>query len=190
MKNFAWKRTRKIQNLLDLHYATIATICCVQSLRFYHWTKDHIFFFQMLWKDSLSKKITLEYDLSCIITQDGISFSRKYDVVLWTENKRWSFSKNTRKYDVFFKCFEKMVFPKKSHWNMTFLASSGKMTSVFLETMIFFLWWKTNDGLSKKVHGNMMFSVHSIKMVLLFPTNYEIILLSKKRRWSSPEKYT
>ena len=47
-----------------------------------HCTKDHIFFSQMLWKDSLSKKITLEYNLSCIVTKDGISFSRKYDVIL------------------------------------------------------------------------------------------------------------
>ena len=28
--------------------------------------------------------------------------------------------KNTWKYDIFFKCSEKMVFSKKSHWNMIF----------------------------------------------------------------------
>ena len=31
--------------------------------------------------------------------------------------------KNTWKYDIFFKCSEKMVFPKKLHWNMIFLIS-------------------------------------------------------------------
>ena len=34
--------------------------------------------------------------------------------------------------------FKKMVFPKKSHWNMISLVSSGKMVFLFLENMIFF----------------------------------------------------
>ena len=29
--------------------------------------------------------------------------------------------KNTWKYDIFFKCPKKMIFPKKLHWNMIFL---------------------------------------------------------------------
>ena len=37
--------------------------------------------------------------------------------------------KSTWKYDIFFKCFEIMVFPKTSHWNMIFLLSSGKFFS-------------------------------------------------------------
>ena len=48
--------------------------------------------------------------------------------------------KNTWKYDIFIKCSEKVVFPKKSHWNMIFLISSGKMTFVFPGNMICFLW--------------------------------------------------
>ena len=55
----------------------------------------------MFSKDSLTKKIALEYDLSCIIRKDGISFSRKYDFFLKTENEKRSFSKNMCKYDVF-----------------------------------------------------------------------------------------
>ena len=47
-----------------------------------HCTKNHVFFFQMFWKDGLSKKITLEYDLSYIIRKDHISFSRKYHLIL------------------------------------------------------------------------------------------------------------
>ena len=39
----------------------------------------------------------------------------------WTRNERWFFSRNTRKFDTFSKCSEKMVFWKKSHWNMIFL---------------------------------------------------------------------
>ena len=36
----------------------------------------------MFWKDFPSKKLALEYDLSCIIWKDGISFSQKYDLIL------------------------------------------------------------------------------------------------------------
>ena len=47
--------------------------------------------------------------------------------------------KNTWKYDPFFKCSEKIFFPKKSHRNMIFLVPSGKMAFLFLENMIIFL---------------------------------------------------
>ena len=39
--------------------------------------------------------------------------------------------KNTWKYDVFFKCSEKMVFPKYSHQGLIFFVKSGKMVFVF-----------------------------------------------------------
>ena len=45
-----------------------------------HCTENNIFFFQMSGKDALSKKIALENDLSCIIGNADISFSRKYDL--------------------------------------------------------------------------------------------------------------
>ena len=48
--------------------------------------------------------------------------------------------KNMWKYDIFFKCSENIVSPKKSHWNIIFLLSSGKMAFLFFrENMIFFL---------------------------------------------------
>ena len=53
---------------------------CEPSKESAHYTKNQIFFFQASWKDGLSKKIALEYDLSCIIGKDDISFSRKYDL--------------------------------------------------------------------------------------------------------------
>ena len=39
--------------------------------------------------------------------------------------------KNTWKYDIFFKCSEKMVFPKNSRLNMIFFVISGKMVFLF-----------------------------------------------------------
>ena len=45
-------------------------------------TKNHISFFQMYWKDGLSKNIALEHDLSCITRKDDIFFLQKYDLIL------------------------------------------------------------------------------------------------------------
>ena len=42
----------------------------------------------MFRKDGLSKKIALEYNLSYIMRKHGISFSRRYDIFLRTENER------------------------------------------------------------------------------------------------------
>ena len=39
----------------------------------------------------------------------------------------------------FSNCSEKLIFHEKSHWNMIFLLSSGKMALLFSENMIFFL---------------------------------------------------
>ena len=46
------------------------------------------FFFKMFSKNGLSKKVALEYYLSCIIRKDDISLSRKYDPILSAENER------------------------------------------------------------------------------------------------------
>ena len=122
----------------------------------------------------------------------------------------------------FSKCFEKMVFPKKSHWNMTFLVSSGEMIFLFPENMILFfrrkmtdsfskkcmkiwymfyiqMFWKDDlssiirnngisfdgrkmkDDLSQKIHRNMMFSVCSVKMIFLFPTNMKLHSVKKPK---------
>ena len=69
------------------------------------------------------------------------------------KKKKW-------KYDIFFKCYEKMIFLKKWHWNMIFLIPWGKMAFLFHENMIFFYGREMKDDISQKIHGNMMFSVY------------------------------
>ena len=66
-------------------------------------------------KRGSSQKITLEYDLSCVIRKEDISLSQKYDIILQTKTER---------------------------------SSSSKI-----------------------IHGKMIFSVYSVKMVFLFPAN-------------------
>ena len=47
--------------------------------------------------------------------------------------------KNRSKYDIFCKCSEKIVFPKKMHWNMIFLVLSRNMVFHFPKNMILLL---------------------------------------------------
>ena len=46
-------------------------------------------FLQVFWKDNLSKKLALEYNLSSIIRKDDISISRKYDLILYLLTWNW-----------------------------------------------------------------------------------------------------
>ena len=106
----------------------------------------------------------------------------------------------TKNHIFFFQIFRKMVFPKKSHWNMIFLALSGKMIFLFPENMILFFRHKRKDDLSQKntwkydiffkcsekmvfpknSRLNMIFFVISGKMVFLFSRKYDIFSLGGK----------
>ena len=79
-----------------------------------HCTRNHISFFRTSWKDGLSKKIALEYDLPCIIGKDIFLFPESMILYLRRKMKDDLSQKNTRKYDIFFKLSEKMVFPKRA----------------------------------------------------------------------------
>ena len=50
-------------------------------------------------------------------------------------------------YFIFFKCSEKMVFPKKLRWNMIFLVLLGKIIFLFGENIILFFREKMKDHL-------------------------------------------
>ena len=123
------------------HLPSFAMLTIKMYFKFFSLHGKPYFVFRNVLKRWSFQKIAPEYDLSCIIRKDDISFPRKYDLVLYVENERlYFFKKSTRKYDIFFKCSEKTVFPKKSHWNMIILLSSGKMTFLFPPKKICFLW--------------------------------------------------
>ena len=66
-------------------------------------------------EDGLSKKFALEYGLSCcIIRKDDIFFPENMILFCKWKMKDDLSQKNTWKYDTFFKCPKKMVFPKKN----------------------------------------------------------------------------
>ena len=96
-------------------------LSCLIGKDYFSFSRKHIFFFrrkmkydlsrkkymetryflQMFWKDDLLKKIALGYVISRIIWKDGISFPENLIVFLWTENEKWSFSRNAWNYDIF-----------------------------------------------------------------------------------------
>ena len=43
------------------------------------------------------------------------------------------------------------------------------------------------DDLSQKIHGNMMFSLHSAKVVFLFPTNMKLPFCQKSKGYLLPK---
>ena len=116
-----------------------------------HCTTNHIFFLWTSWKDGLSKKIAVEYDFSCIIRKDDISFSRNYDLTRWTENERWPFLKNAH----FFWPSENMVFPKRAVPAHDLSCIIWKIGIFSPKTWPFHPGQKAKDCLSQEIHRNM-----------------------------------
>ena len=75
-------------------------------------------------------------------------FSRKYDLVLWTENGRSSLSKDTTEDYIFCKCSEKMNFQKTAL--ECDLSCIIRKDDIFFENMILFLRQERKDDLSQK----------------------------------------
>ena len=85
----------------------------------------------------------------------------------------------------FSKCSERIVFSKASHQNMIFLLYYLESQYFFsLKCMILSFRWKMKDDLSQKRHRNIIFSVYSVKMVFLFPTNMILPLCQAKMIFS------
>ena len=69
--------------------------------------------------------------------------------------------KNTRKYDIFFKRSEKMVFLKSAALGHDLSYITQKDGIFSPETWYFFLGRKVRDDLSQEIHGNMVFYVYT-----------------------------
>ena len=84
----------------------------------------------MFWKDGLSKK--LHWNMIFLVLSGKMIFIFPENMILFFRHKRKDDlpQKNTCKYDIFFKCSEKMVFPRNPHLNTIIFVTSGKM--VFL----------------------------------------------------------
>ena len=145
-----------------------------------HCTKNHIFFFQMFWKDGLSSHwnmtwIALGYDTSCTTSWKMIFFFPENMILFYRRKMKDDLSQeNTWKHDIFFKCSEKIAFPKKITPEHELSRTIRKDGISFSRKYDIFSRRKVKDDLSQKIRGNMMFSVYSVKMVPLFPTNMKL----------------
>ena len=68
--------------------------------------------------------------------------------------------KNTLKYDIFFKCSEKMVLSKETALGHDLSCIIWK-DGIFSPKTYFFLGRNARDHLFQEIHGNMKFSVHT-----------------------------
>ena len=127
----------------------------------FHCTENHIFFFQTSWKDGLSKKIALEFDLSCIIRKDDVSFSRKYDLTPWRKIKYGLSQKKYTEIWYFLQMFWKdCLFKKDRAGTWSFLHHLEWWYFFSQKHGIFSLGGKRErDESSQEIRGSMIFSI-------------------------------
>ena len=105
------------------------------------------FLFQNVLKNGLSINIALENDIFCIFRKGGVLFPKNMILFTKCHMKDYIFQKNTWKYNIFSKCYEKIVFSKKSHrcffnfrkvffcfffWKFRIFSFDGKRKMVFI----------------------------------------------------------
>ena len=88
----------------------------------------------------------LHWDMIFLVLSGKMIFLFPENIILFFRRKMKNdlSQKSTWKYDILFKCSEKMVFPKKSLWNIIFLVVSVKMIFLFPENVILLFTWKYN----------------------------------------------
>ena len=103
----------------------------VHLIYFVHRTKKPYFCFPNVLKWSFHKNRTGIWSFLYYQERWYFFFPKIWSYSLDTKGKMIFFKKNTWKYDIFFKCSEKMVFPKNSSQNMIFFVISGKIVFLF-----------------------------------------------------------
>ena len=120
----------------------------------------------------------LHWNITFLVLSGKVIFLFPKNMILIFIRKRKGHlsQKNPSKYDVFFKCFEKMVFPKKSHKNMILFVICGNIIFLFSGKYEKYTFFNTeNERWSFSwIHGNMIFYVHMCKCY-----KYDTTLLPK-----------
>ena len=94
--------------------------------------------------------------------------------------------KNARKYDIFFKLSEKMVFSKRVAPGHDLSCIIWKDGIFFPENIIFFFGQEVSDDLSQEIHGHMIFSVYTYGCYIRSVTR---LCQKKIRDGLIPQKY-
>ena len=130
-----------------------------------HCTENHIFFFQTSWKDGFSKKSRWILKIWFSLYYQERWFFFPENMILAPDGKwKMVFLKKidrNQKYDIFFKCFEKMLFSKRIAPGYDLSCTIWKGGVFFSQKLgIFSLDGKQErDDLSQEIHGNMIYSI-------------------------------
>ena len=124
-------------------------------------------------KDWFLQHVLYFLDLECSISPYSVRMQENTD------------QKKLRIWTIFTQCPEKMVFPKNLHWNMIFLALSGKMIFLFPKNLMLLFRQKVKDDFSQKKKKKEKYE---------FLQRLQKDSLSKQWRWNmillvSSEKY-
>ena len=156
-----------------------------------HCTENHIFFFQASWKDGLSKKNAWNTIFLALSGKMIFLFPENMILYLRRKMKNDLSQKNSRKYDIFFKLSEKMVFQKRAalaHYLSCIIWKDGVF---FSKTWYFFPGQKVRSGPSQKIHGNT-WKYMEIWHFLCTRTGVTNVAprpsVKKNQRWSYPAK--
>ena len=140
------------------------------------------FFFQTSWKDGLSKKNRAGIWSFLYYRERSCFFFPK--IWSYTLGGKWKMifpKKNTRKYDIFFKLSEKMVFSKGATPRDDLSCIIWKNGIFFPENTIFFPWAGSERWpISRKTWKYDIFRVH----VRVLQTQCHAPLSKKNQRWS------
>ena len=157
--------TQALDNLKNLHFNGLLLAKIYNVWVEKHCTKTIFSFSRRTENMVFPKKVTVEYDLSCIIGKDDISFPGKYDLTPRRKLKDDLSQKNTRKCDIFFKCSKKMVFSKRIALGYDLSCTIWKGGIFFSRKHdIFSLDGKgSRDDLPQEIDRNMIFSVYTYR---------------------------
>ena len=147
----------------------------------------------MFWKDGYSKKIALEYDLSCRIFWKDDTFFPENVILFFRRKMKDDLSpKNTWKYDISFKCPEKTVFQKNCSGIWSFLYYLKRWCIFFPENMIPFLWTENERwSFSRNTWAYDIFCIYVwMLQTWYYPSAKKKKKKKKNQRWSSPKKNT
>ena len=115
-----------------------------------HCTENHIFFFQTSWKDGFSKKSRWILKIWFSLYYQERWFFFPENMILAPDGK-WKMvflKKNRQKYDIFFKCFEKMLFSKRIAPGYDLSCTIWKGGVFFPENLVFFPWMENKRGMT------------------------------------------
>ena len=151
-----------------------------------HCTKNRVFFFQMFWKDGLSKKIALKYDLFWIIREDDISFSRNMILFFRCKKKDALSQKKYLEIWCLFQIFWKDGLSKK------FGPEHGIFCNIWKYGISFFreIWYFFLSGKWKKViFINKYMEIWYFLYICINVTTHQrsVALLAKKKQCPRPE---